>query len=73
VKILPFKDLKSNWSLQLAIFAAAPIETSGSCLPFFARALTIRQPTPSQLYCVFYTGVYLILHTPITGPTTSHN
>jgi hypothetical protein len=28
--------IKSNWLLQLTIFAAAAIETSGSCLPFFA-------------------------------------
>jgi hypothetical protein len=28
-----------HWSLQLAIFATAAIETSGSCLPFFALCL----------------------------------
>jgi hypothetical protein len=35
-------------------------------------AFTIRQPTPGQLYGVFDTGVDLILHTPVTGPATSH-
>jgi hypothetical protein len=34
--------------------------------------LTIRQPAARQLYRVFHTGVYLILHTPITRPTTGH-
>jgi hypothetical protein len=37
------------------------------------QALAIRHPTPGQFYGVFHTGIYLILHSPIPGPTTSHN
>jgi hypothetical protein len=37
------------------------------------QALTIRQPTSGKFYTVFYRGVYLILHSPVTGPTNSHD
>jgi hypothetical protein len=37
------------------------------------RALTMGQATPDQLYGIFDTGVYLILHTPVSGPTYRHD
>jgi hypothetical protein len=36
-------------------------------------AITLRQAAPRQPDCIFYSGVYLVLHIPITGPTTGHN
>lgn len=37
------------------------------------QPLTVRQPTPCQLNGITNAGVYLILHSPVTGPPYGHN
>jgi hypothetical protein len=52
---------------------AARLRDSGLAFLTMRQALTIRQPTPGQLHGIPHTGVNLILHRPVTRPTTRHH